>query len=218
MSDDRMATLEEKVNRLQLSLSSQLKEKDMDHLIIHYGSDKYVNKYVPVYHALFKHLRDQPITMLEVGIGTLIPDVQCTMLGFAQPGYKQGGSLRAWRDYFPKGQIYGVDIQWDTQFIEDRIKTFISDSTKREEMDQRLGNLMFDIIIDDGCHFDGYQILTLQNLWHRLKPGGTYVVEDLQVSSFATMDEWTAKIQSIVGDEGFVFNVERKNQCVISKR
>ena len=96
--------------------------------------------------------------------------------------------------------------------------TYISDSTKREEMDQRLGNLMFDIIIDDGCHFDGYQILTLQNLWHRLKPGGTYVVEDLQVSSFATMDEWTAKIQSIVGDEGFVFNVERKNQCVISKR
>lgn len=190
----------------------------MDHLIIHYGSDKFVNKYIPLYHSLFKHLRDQPINMLEVGIGTLIPDVQCSMVGFAQPGYKQGGSLRAWRDYFPKAYIYGVDIQHDTQFVEDRIKTFISDSTNRAELDTTLGSLMFDIIIDDGCHYDGFQIKTLENLWHRLKAGGTYVIEDLQVSSFPTMDEWTAKIQSIVGDEGFVFNVERKNQCVISKR
>lgn len=218
MSDDRIAALEEKVNRLQLALSSQLKEKDLDDLISHYGSDKHVNRYTPIYHALFKNMRDKPITMLEVGIGTLIPDVQCTMQGFAQPGYKPGGSLRAWRDYFPKGHIYGVDIQYDTQFVEDRIKTFISDSTNRTELDKNLGSLMFDIIIDDGCHFDGYQIKTLENLWHRLTAGGTYVIEDLQVSSFPTMDEWTAKIQSVVGDEGLVFNVERKNQCVISKR
>jgi hypothetical protein len=218
MSDERIAALEEKVNRLQLSLSSQLMEKDLDHLITHYGSDKHVNKYTPIYHALFKNMRDKPITMLEVGIGTLIPDVQCTMQGFSQPGYKPGGSLRAWRDYFPKGRFYGADIQYDTQFSEDRIKTFISDSTNRTELDTNLGNLMFDIIIDDGCHFDGYQVMTLENLWHRVKPGGFYIVEDLQVSSFPTMDAWTDKIQSIVGDDGLIFNTERRNICVISRR
>jgi hypothetical protein len=191
---------------------------DLDHLFIHYGSDKFVNRYSPTYHALFKQLRDKPISLLEVGIGTMIPGVQSSMVGFAQPGYAPGGSLRAWRDYFRNGQIYGVDIQWDTQFSEDRIRTFISDSTNRKELDERLGDLMFDIIIDDGCHYDGYQIKTLENLWHRVRPGGIYVVEDLQVTSFPSMDAWTAKIQSIVGDDGLIFNTERRNQCIISRR
>jgi hypothetical protein len=40
----------------------------------------------------------------------------------------------------------------------------------------------FDIIIDDGSHFNSHQILTFQHLWGALKDGGVYVVEDIQTS------------------------------------
>jgi hypothetical protein len=40
----------------------------------------------------------------------------------------------------------------------------------------------FDIIIDDGSHFNAHQILSFQHLWGALKDGGVYVVEDVQTS------------------------------------
>ena len=32
-----------------------------------YGSDKNRNGYTPVYHSLFKNLREKPIVLLEIG-------------------------------------------------------------------------------------------------------------------------------------------------------
>jgi hypothetical protein len=51
-------------------------------------------------------LVDKEITLLEVGI-------------------HKGGSLRLWHDYFPRGQIVGVDLKLPIGFVADeRIQVF----------------------------------------------------------------------------------------------
>ena len=88
------------------------------------------------------------------------------MVGYALDNYIQGGSLRAWRSYFPLAEIYGFDIQKDTQFSDERIHTDFVNSTVAEEIGTwkiKRPNLKFDIIIDDGSHIDDDQLATLNN-------------------------------------------------------
>jgi len=40
----------------------------------------------------------------------------------------------------------------------------------------------FDLIIDDGGHTMDQQITSLKHLWKAVKPGGYYILEDLQTS------------------------------------
>jgi hypothetical protein len=106
-----------------------------------------------VYHALFDRRRHERLTLLEVGIGTMRPGAHSSMRGYALAGYRPSGALRAWRDYFARGEIYGVDVQSDTQFSEERITTALCDSTDPRQVAafvQGLDGLRFDIIIDDG--------------------------------------------------------------------
>jgi hypothetical protein len=188
---------------------------ELGQLFARYGSDKDRNGYTPVYHSLLKHLRSRDIAILEIGIGTLIPGVPSSMVGYSLPGYAPGGSLRAWRDYFPTGQIVGVDIQPDTQFTEDRITTYLADSSKKDQLDAVLGDRTFDVIVDDGLHWDETQMQTLRNLWSRVRPGGFYIIEDITVWSRIPTD-FRSQIPGIVGDSPFFFT-ELKNVLVISK-
>jgi hypothetical protein len=161
--------------------------KDLGEIFRLYGSDKDANGYTSVYHTLFDHLKDQPVTILEIGIGTMIPGAPSSMVGYSRPGYKPGGSLRAWRDYFPNGIIHGADIQSDTQFSDEpRIFTHICDSTDKSQVEafmKSLGGIKFDIIIDDGSHVDTNQLKTLANFYPHLKTGGIYVIEDIYPGS-----------------------------------
>lgn len=189
---------------------------DLGDLMNRYGSDKTRNGYIPMYDAMFKQMRNKQVDLLEIGIGTMIPGVQSSMVGYSLPGYAPGGSLRGWRDYFPNGRIVGVDVQPDTQFVEERIETFLSDSGDKERLDQVLGDRMFDIIIDDGLHWDEKQVKTLENLWGRVKPGGYYIIEDVtEWSRIPT--EFRTTIQTILGDSLF-FLTEKKNFLIASRR
>lgn len=155
--------------------------KALHEIIDHYGSDKNLSGYTPVYNVLFDSIRMVPQRVLEIGIGTLLPDIPSTFIGNPRhyPDYKPGGSLRAWRDYFEKSQIYGGDVASDCMFSEERITTFLFDSTDRKACDEALGQLTFNIIIDDGLHTKEAQLATLDNLYPRLEPGGLYVIEDI---------------------------------------
>lgn len=181
-----------------------------------YGSDKDRNGYTPHYHAIFKHLREKPIDLLEVGIGTMIPGVPSSMVGYSLPGYAPGGSLRAWRDYFPNGNIVGCDVQPDTQFTEERIRTILCDSRREEPLQEALGDQMFDIVIDDGSHWDECQRETLYRLWRRVRPGGYYIIEDVTVNS-RIPTEFRPQIQNFVGKDTPMFFTEKKNFLIISK-
>ena len=90
---------------LLLSQLAYAESPDLGQLFRLYGSDKDTNGYTSVYHTLFDHMKQKPMRLLEIGIGTMIPNVPSSMVGYSRPGYKPGGSLRAWRDYFVRGDI-----------------------------------------------------------------------------------------------------------------
>jgi hypothetical protein len=89
------------------------------------GSDKGkgLHNYTVVYHQLFHRYRDAPVAVFELGLGTNKPGAPSTMGPHGTPG----ASLRAWRDYFPRGRIHGADIDRDILFAEDRIRSYWTD-------------------------------------------------------------------------------------------
>lgn len=192
---------------------------DLCDLFNKYGSDKDRNGYVQLYHTLFARIRQEPIVMLEIGIGTMIPGAHSSMANYALEGYKPGGSLRAWRDFFPHGRIIGADVQEDTQFSdEDRIETYICNSTKPEEVAafmEKLKGIEFDVIIDDGSHHDMDQIATLRNFYPHLKADGIYVIEDIYPSS--RVSNCPGIVGCICNNDSYFFCGIKNNLCVIHK-
>src|SRR3546814_2496627 len=51
---------------------------------------------------------------------------------------KPGASLRVWRDYFPKAEIVGFDIDENILFQEDRIRTFACDQASPDSVEKLL--------------------------------------------------------------------------------
>ncbi len=99
--------------------------------------------------------------------------------------------MRGWRDFFPRALVYGADIDRDILFAEDRIKTFHCDqldpsSIARLWAQPELRDGM-DIIIEDGLHTFEANISFLEGSLGQLRPGGLYVVEDIQRWTF---DKW----------------------------
>lgn len=198
---------------------------DIDEVLNRHVSDKQIaNGYAPIYHAIFRHLREQPLVLLEIGIGTLTPGACSSMHGYNHdlPGYRPGASLRAWREYFPHATIHGVDVQPDTMIAgEDRIVTTLCDSTDAQGTAAYLACAAgFDIIIDDGVHAPELQMKTLRNFYPNLRPNGIYVIEDVQPhGSWANSPARKSEFESIIGDAlYFVVSARKADIIVISKR
>ena len=150
-------------------------EHDLDpltRLAIHHGTDKWgPHFYTPVYHAVFAHLRDKPVRLLEIGVG----------------GYKLrnvgGASLAMWADYFPHGQITAIDIAEKQLDLGPRVKIrrgSQDDPAFLARVSDEDGP--FDIIIDDGSHVPAHVVASFFALFPRLADGGLYVVEDTQTA------------------------------------
>jgi len=196
---------------------------DLDQIFNNHATDKQSSHgYAPIYHALFKRLRDTPIALLEIGIGTVTPGASSSMYGHDLPGYRPGASLRAWRDYFSKGVVYGVDVQPDTMIdSEDRIVTALCDSTDAEAVKAYLKHAPgFDIIIDDGVHDPELQLKTLRNFYPGLRSNGIYVIEDVEPpGSWARSMGCRPEFRNSVGDAlCFAVSCRRADLVVISKR
>jgi hypothetical protein len=117
--------------------------------------------YLDVYQWYLEPYRDEPITLLEIGI-------------------RGGASLRTFRDYFPKGNILGIDINPETAFTETRIKTYIGSQDSTVLMEQVFSeNPEIFVMLDDGSHVNKLTIASFNIYFERLKPGGYYIIEDL---------------------------------------
>lgn len=130
--------------------------------------------YAEHYDRLFSPLRDQPVKLLEIGAAG-------------------GEGIRMWLAYLthPESKVVGVDIvsktnPWNTpgESPDPRYKFCQGDQacpTFWECFKADFGK-DWDVIIDDGGHFN-YQIITTFNaLWPVVKPCGFYAVEDLGCS------------------------------------
>ena len=146
------------------------------------GSDKGSghHNYTDFYSELFSHKRFDEFNLLEIGIGTINPNVPSSMAG-TPGGYKPGSSLRGWKEYFPFANIYGCDVDPNILFEEDRIKTFHLDQTKPEMLKSQICNkkLTYDIMIDDGLHHFKTNWNVLKTIYEKLNPGGIYIIEDI---------------------------------------
>jgi len=142
------------------------------HICRHYGSDKggnhlkagdTVHRYTPVYHDLFKDRREQVRNVLEIGVN-------------------YGCSLRMWRDYFPFASIIGLDSNEECIFREERIWCYAGDQYNENDLIhvvEDVGEVRFDLIVDDGSHEPAHQIFSAQVLLPFLKRDGFYVIEDI---------------------------------------
>jgi len=143
------------------------------HICRHYGSDKggnhlkagdTVHRYTPAYHEMFKDRREKVKNVLEIGVN-------------------YGCSLRMWRDYFPKAEIYGLDSNQSCLFADDRIMCFAGDQNNPYDllklMDAVGNETKFDLIVDDGSHEPRHQIFSAAFFVRCLAKDGIYVVEDI---------------------------------------
>lgn len=137
-----------------------------------YGTDKWgTHWYAQHYEKHFAPLRRKRLNILEIGIG-----------GYDDP-QEGGNSLRAWRTYFPKSRIYGIDIHDKSVHNERRIKTFQGSQVDEDflaEVMSAIGRV--DIVIDDGSHENAHVLSSFKYLFPRLSDNGIYVIEDTQTS------------------------------------
>jgi len=143
------------------------------------GTDKVTShSYQNVYDKYLPQLRDRPIKMLEIGLG-------CMM------GYGPGKSMIVWKEYFStKGiDLHFIEIdgecvkKWQSQFPSD-VTVWVGqqdDVTFLEKVKTETRG-QFDLIVDDGGHTMNQQKISIQHLFEIVKPGGYYVIEDLQTS------------------------------------
>lgn len=131
-------------------------------LFAKYPTDKLsAHSYAPLYEEVLAPYRESATAILEIGI-------------------EHGQSLRAWREYFPRANVYGIDNAKSKMFDEDRIATFHADTTDRDGFLGVIYRLpQLDIVFDDGGHVISCQLFTVAALWSKLKPGGLFIVEDI---------------------------------------
>ena len=130
-------------------------DPELKNLMNHYGSDKgnsnNQHNFADLYSEIFFHQKNKIENFLEIGLGTNDINIASNMGSEGKPL----ASLRAWRDYFKNSNIYGADIDKKILKDEDRIKTFYVDQNNIstiKKMFNDIGNVKFDIILDDGLH------------------------------------------------------------------
>ena len=155
-----------------------LEINELKNLFNSFESDKAIlHNYNYLYAALFFNLKNNANDVLEVGT------------------YK-GASLKSWKAYFSKSMIYGIDIDPDTVFEEDRIKTMIADQNSLDSLSivNSLWKQKYDVIIDYGWHQPEASVYTMIAFISELKPKGIYVLEDIDQEKYRKFYEELAVI------------------------
>jgi FkbM family methyltransferase len=135
----------------------------MYHLGDKYKTDKILHhRFDRVYNRFLEPLRNSKIKLFEIGCG------------------KEHASFNMWKDYFPIGEIFSMDI--DEELVTERGTVYRGDQTNKDDLDVMIKTIgKCDVIIDDGSHIPRHQIDTFDYLFDRmLKNGGIYIIEDIE--------------------------------------
>lgn len=150
-------------------------------------SDKFVfHNYQDAYGKYLMSLRHKAPKLVEIGLG-------CNM------GYGPGKSIEFWQSFFqPPAEIWVFEFDHECliNFLKTKkypnVKGFSGDQKSESDVGRFL-NLSggdFDVVIDDGSHEFAGQINSLKCLFHRIKSGGIYFIEDLYYNFMKDNSYW----------------------------
>lgn len=117
-------------------------------------------------------------------------------LNILEIGTQKGGSLLAWKEYFPNANVYGVDIVdvVPDEYRKDTVTRIIADIKKWEN------DMEWDIVIDDGSHYLLDLAYVITNYFMKLKLNGVLVIEDVRHPSLLLK-----VIENLLGDAAIYF-------------
>lgn len=127
-----------------------------------YGDKGSVHSYIPYYEELLTPYRKNSC-FLEIGL-------------------QGGNSLRMWNEYFIDSHVVGVEIfehRTGGLHLDPNYNVIVYDATKLSFL-EKIQNLTFDVIIDDGSHYLHEQIQTFHLLKNKMNAGGIYIIEDIK--------------------------------------
>lgn len=168
VAEDLPRLLERPKGDKSLPMNASQAKPTLDEIGLRHRTDKASShhNFLVFYDRFFSALRDMPgVKLLEIGI-------------------YDGASIRTWEDYFPHASIVGADI--DPRTLESasaRTTVEIIDQSNIADL-TRLATTHgpFDVVLDDGSHHWDHQITSFRTLYPFVKPGGYYVMEDIDTS------------------------------------
>lgn len=163
-----------------------------------YGTDKGTigpsdswrgHNYTDVYEAYLWPRRDEPVRLVEVGLGVKGDQYPAGIVHGRNAG--GGASLKMWAHYFPLATLFGFDVNPASYLDSGRVTTFFADQgdpgSMRRAAEAAGGN--FDFVVDDGSHRADHQQVTFGVLFEYLNPGGLYFIEDLMNNGHGEIEE-----------------------------
>lgn len=151
-----------------------------------FGTDKILKHcYGLVYEIILQRYKEKAKNILEIGI--------CS-----------GASLCVWEEYFKNANIYGIDIDVSRLRFgldKSRIYMYKIDGT-HEDTPVKLGNIKYDIIIDDGSHKPEDQIQSFKIFSPYIEKNGVYIIEDIQEYC---ADELKKELEILADEYKFTF-------------
>lgn len=109
----------------------------------------------------------------------LAPQQNCR-INLLECGVQFGCSAAAWLDYFPEGQIYGVDIANEHRVRDNRFHFSVGNQRDAAFWSSwKAGHPRLHVIVDDAEHRADASRVMLDCLWDHLLSGGLYAIEDI---------------------------------------
>jgi hypothetical protein len=146
----------------------------LDEIALRHGTDKSSahHGYTKIYEKYFEPIRDAVFVLLELGTGAYWKKDD----GF------QGA--KTWADYFQNALIATIDIYEKTPPTSHPGIQFFQGSQDDKDFLYRVIEKTSEpsIIIDDASHINTLTIESFLHLFDKLKPGGMYIVEDIESS------------------------------------
>ena len=197
-------------SNINYSLETYCKHYALDKIPYYDLNANYVwgHNYIKIYKLLFDRFSISEVkNILEIGLGFILKD---SNTAFSKDNYKHGNSLRMWRDYFTEASVYGIDINKNLMFTENRIKTFVANQNSEQDLQLVMDKIdtKLDIIIDDGSHMGEHQVFSFIHLNKHLSDNGIYVIEDVQpphINGFKDLSIFPADFKEYINKN---FNVE----------
>ena len=168
--------------KTNIDLQANIDISSLDKLFSFYNTDKanvvdggrvIGHGFSMFYEKHLNYLRNAKINILEIG-------------SFS------GASAAAFAKYFPKAEIYCLDVNLlHFKFASSRIHEYGMDISNQKMMNKFLNKinffdkiLAFDFIIDDGSHIQSEQLIALNFFYKFVKSSGFYIIEDYKFSNY----------------------------------